>query len=190
MRNAMATGARVYLRPFEKSDAETFARENSNETETFMNRGRLPVSPLSMEHWIDEVHRHQPPEEVRFAVCLKENDRCIGEVGLESIDWTNRVAETGSWLFVPEYRGKGYGTEAKFLLLEYAFDRIQMELLYSIVFEPNTRSAAALAKQGYRPAGRIDYADIKDGEYRALLHFDLTRDDWLKARDAWQAQRA
>ena len=60
----------------------------------------------------------------------------------------------------------------------------------STVWEPNTRSAAALAKQGYRPAGRMRWFEIKDGAYRDMLVFDVTRDEWLAARDAWRASRA
>jgi hypothetical protein len=56
--------------------------------------------------------------------------------------------------------------------------------------EPNTRSAAALAKQGYRRAGRLRWVEVKDGRYVDKLLFDLTRADWLAARDAWRARRA
>ncbi len=60
----------------------------------------------------------------------------------------------------------------------------------STVFEANTRSSAALAKQGYRPAGRLRWHDVKGGIYRDMLVFDLLRDEWLAAREAWRAARA
>jgi RimJ/RimL family protein N-acetyltransferase len=62
-------------------------------------------------------------------------------------------------------------------------------VLVSHVDEPNTRSAAALANQGYRPAGRLRWTDVKNGRYVDSLVFDLTRADWLAARDAWRARR-
>lgn len=189
MRNPIMVGERVYLRPLETSDAEEFARHSAAETETFMLRGRFLDSPLGAEHWITKLHEHQPPEAIELAVCLTADDRLIGSVGIEDIDWVNRTAETGSWLTLPEYRGAGYGTEAKHLLLEYVFDQLQFHVLMSTVWEPNTRSAAALAKQGYRPAGRMRWTDVKGGVYRDMLVFDVTRAEWLAARAAWRAAR-
>jgi RimJ/RimL family protein N-acetyltransferase len=52
------------------------------------------------------------------------------------------------------------------------------------------RSAAALIKQGYQPSGRLEREEIKNGVHRAGLMFDVKRDEWLAAREAWQAKRA
>jgi RimJ/RimL family protein N-acetyltransferase len=153
MRNPIMVGRRVYLRPVEVADAERFSEHAAAETETFMQRGRHVSSPLEAEPWVTRLHASQPPAAISLAVCLIADDLLIGTVDLEDIDWVNRTAETGSWLGPALYRGQGYGTEAKHLLLEYAFDRLQLHVLLSVVWEPNTRSAAALAKQGYRPAG-------------------------------------
>ena len=154
MRNPLMIGERVYLRALEKADAEVFARDSATEREVFMDRWRIPLNPIALETEIEEHQKRQPPDHIELGVCLKESDEFIGSVGLYDIDYVNGTAETGSWLGQAQYRGKGYGTEAKHLLLEYAFDRIQLHVLHSWVWEPNTRSAAALMKQGYQPAGR------------------------------------
>lgn len=190
MKNPVLVSERVYLRPFEVDDAMMLAEASHYETDTFMDRGRNLQSPLAVEHYIKELYASQPTDgEIQFAVCLTENDECIGMIGLEFVDLINGVAETGSWFHDPEYRNKGYGTEAKHLILEYAFDRLHLERIISIVFEPNTRSAAALAKQGYKPAGRLKYTDLKDGRYQDLLTFDLLREDWLACREQWRAEQ-
>jgi RimJ/RimL family protein N-acetyltransferase len=187
MRNPLVVGDRVYLRAVEASDAEHFARTAHAETETFMDRWRFLFSPLSLEHFYKEMYKAKVPENIALAVCLKETDEIIGDVGLYDIDYVNGTAETGSWMHTAAHRGQGYGTEAKFLLLEYAFDRLQLHALRSYVWEPNTRSAAALLKQGYRPAGRLKWEEIRDGVHRDALIFDVLRDEWLAAREAWRA---
>jgi RimJ/RimL family protein N-acetyltransferase len=189
MRNPVMVGERVYLRGLEKDDADAVARHDAAETDTFMWRFRVPTSPLEHAHWIADAYQQQPPKGIWFAVCLREDDRFIGTVTVFDIDWVNRTGETGSGLG-PQFRGQGYGSEAKHLLLEYCFDRIHLHVLKSHVNEPNTRSAAALAKQGYRPAGRQKWDDLKNGRYFDGLLFDVTRPDWLAARDAWRAARA
>ena len=189
MRNPILVGNRVYLRPMEVSDAETFARWDATEDETFMYRGRTPWSPIFAASELKEWYKAQPPENVEFGVCLKADDLLIGGVGCYDLNWVNRTGETGSF-FAPGYRNLGYGPEAKHLLLEYCFDWLQMHVLRSEVAETNTRSAAALGKQGYRPAGRSRWQDVKGGVYIDMLIFSVLRPDWLAAREAWLASQA
>jgi RimJ/RimL family protein N-acetyltransferase len=189
VRNAVVVGERVYLRPLETSDAAAWTSGIASEPDSFHKRGRLPFSPMAIEKWIEEVYKARTPPEISFAVCLKDGDRFIGVVGVDGIDWVNRNGETGSELFDASVRGQGYGTEAKFLLLEYFFDQLHFHVLCSYVFEPNTRSAAALAKQGYRPAGRWKWDDLKNGVYRDVLVFDILREEYLAAKESWLESR-
>ncbi|MFZ0217407.1 MAG: GNAT family protein [Candidatus Dormiibacterota bacterium] len=131
----------------------------------------------------------RPPGSIAFAVCMRGDDRFLGVVGVDGLDWVHRTGETFSFLGPADVRGRGYGTEAKHLLLEYCFDRLDLLVLCSEVAEPNTRSAAALSKQGYRRAGVRKWADVTGGRYIDDLLFDLTRRDWLAAREAWLASR-
>lgn len=182
MRNAIMIGERVYLRPFETADAETLAQISATETDTFMYRGRKPSSPLAYERAIGEAYKADYPPWIAFVVALRADDRCIGQVGVYPIDYIHRTAETFSELGPAAFRNQGYGTEAKHLLLEYCFDRLHLHVLRSSVDEMNTRSAAALLKQGYREAGRLKWQDVKGGRYRDALIFDVLRDEWLAAR--------
>ena len=190
MHSPVMVGDRLYLRAMEAGDAELIAQLDAAETDTFMWRRRIPTSPLEHERFIAELYKQRPPHAVWLAVCLRDGDRFIGHVGVVDIDWLDRTGETASWLGPADLRGQGYGTEAKHLLLEYCFDRLHLHVLMSEVDETNTRSAAALAKQGYRPAGRLRWTDVKDGRYVDEVLFDVTRADWLVARDAWRAGRA
>jgi RimJ/RimL family protein N-acetyltransferase len=190
MRNPIMIGERVYLRPFETADAETLAAIAATETDTFMYRGRKPFSPLAYERDTGEAYKGDYPPWIAFVVALRSDDRCIGMVGADGINYVHRTAETFSELGPAEFRNHGYGTEAKHLLLEYCFDRLHLHALRSSVDEMNTRSAAALLKQGYREAGRLKWQDVKGGRYRDALLFDLLREEWLAARDAWWAKRA
>lgn len=184
MRNPIMVGERVYLAPREASMAGALARWDATETDTNLyGEGRQAVSPIAWRELIESTSKAEPPKHVFFLVYLKEDDRFIGGVDLIYIDWVDRIAETASFMLPGEFRSQGYGTEAKMLLLEYAFDHLQLHVLQSYVFATNARSAAALAKQGYKPAGRYRYDGIYQGVYTDRLIFDVTRPDWLAARD-------
>lgn len=190
MRNPLLAGERVYLRPLEPADAEPLARMDAQESDTFMYRQRFPSSPLEHTQWINEMYKERPPGSIPFAVCVREDDRLLGTVGVMDLDWVNRTGETFSFLGPAEVRGHGYGTEAKLLLLGYLFDRLHLHVLRSEVDGPNSRSAAALLKQGYRRAGSRKWADVKNGRFFDQMLFDVTREDWLQARAGFHARPA
>ena len=83
----------------------------------------------------------------------------------------------------PEHRGGGYGTEAKHLMLELAFDQLGLHMVYSSVSESNPRSAAALRKQGYRLGGYTAWNSFVAGGLCGNWAFDLLADEWRAARD-------
>ncbi len=187
MHNPIVVGDRVYLRSMDRTDAAAFADATAAEMTTFSKTGRLPLSPLAFEAAFDGPMPHGPPSSITFGVARITDDVLLGYVALIDIDWINRTAETASYLLGEEVRGRGYGTEAKMLLLEYAFDRIHLHAIQSWVRATNTRSAAALEKQGYRLAGQRYWKGFQAGDYVDHLIFDLLRDEWVAARDAWRA---
>ena len=177
-KNAVMVGTRVYLRPFEKKDADEIALWSRRETEPFWSSGRVMRSAVGFASWTEGLEKEDPPEWVRFAVCLRENDELIGAVGIDEVDFVHGSAESESEIHRPEYRGGGYGTEAKHLLFDYAFNRLKLHSLQSYVIFPNTRSAAALRKQGYTEVGRLNWDYTSDGRFGSLVCFDLLADDW------------
>jgi RimJ/RimL family protein N-acetyltransferase len=176
--NAVLVGKRVYLRPFEEKDGKALAEYSRKEQETWHDTGRRMYSATGISEWHKKLEKGEHPRWIRFAVCLREDDRLIGAVGLDGIDRLHRFAETESEFYAPELRGQGYGHEAKHLLLEFAFNRLNLHSLQSMVLSFNTRSAAALRKQGYREAGRQHWALSRSGRFIGFILFDILADEW------------
>lgn len=177
-KNAILVGKRVYLRPEEKADAKQVAEWARKETETFFDVGRHLPTEVLHANWITSIQDDSHPDTISFSVCLRENDELIGSVNLFGVDYVNLYAETGSFFHRPDYRGSGYGSEAKHLLLEYAFDILGLHMVESWVYFPNTRSAAALRKQGYKEAGRVTWLYPYEGNFGSMVVFDLLADEW------------
>jgi RimJ/RimL family protein N-acetyltransferase len=141
--NAVIASTRLALRPFEVGDAPAVADTFRREPDTGFGHSRTPISPLLLSNWWGEQGEQDPPGEIEMAVVLRETGQVIGDIGVYYLDWVGRTAETGVWLYRPEHRGGGIGTEAKHLLLRYAFERLGMHLLWSWVLTENPRSAAS-----------------------------------------------
>jgi RimJ/RimL family protein N-acetyltransferase len=189
MKNPILIGERLYLRPEEVEDAKPIARWDAEETDDFIDVGRFPLSPILFAESAKKGSVPDMPRGLALIACLRDNEEPIGIIGLVDFDWINRTAETFSF-FAPgdAYRGHGYGTEAKLLLLEYGFERLGLHAIQSVVWEANERSTAALLKQGYQPAGRLKWDRTRRGVYMDALLFDIKRDEWLAAREAVRAR--
>lgn len=180
MRDPVRVGTRVYLRRLVAEDSAPLAVASHLEEETGQHpSGRMPMSILSFEAWIASIGA----DEQVFAICRIEDDACLGTTSIRHIDREHGTAETGSGLNYAEDRGQGIGTEAKLLLLDHAFETLGLHALSSQVFEGNVRSARALAKQGYRLAGRLSANESgSGGTIGDTLVFDITRGDWERRR--------
>jgi RimJ/RimL family protein N-acetyltransferase len=180
--NALIGSERLALRPFQVEDAATVTTLLRREPDASFGHGRFPSSPIAFGEGYGEIGAHDPPEGFELAVVLRETGELFGEVGLYGIDWLARSAETGSWIYRAEQRGAGYGTEAKHLLLEYAFDRLGLHMLWSWVKSRNPRSQAALRKQGYRDAGRLSWTNFGPDGFEDARMFDLLAAEWRAGR--------
>jgi RimJ/RimL family protein N-acetyltransferase len=181
--NALIGSQRLALRPMQVDDAETIANLFRREPDASFGHSRFPSSAIMLADWFGEMAEKDPAPDIELAVVLRETGELIGETGLYSIDWIARTAESGSWLYRAADRGKGYGTEAKLLLLEYAFERLGLNMIWAWVKERNPRSQAALRKQGYRDAGRFTWSGYGPDGFENARMFDLLATEWRAARD-------
>jgi RimJ/RimL family protein N-acetyltransferase len=181
---AMMVGEQVYLRAVEPGEGKLVAKWAMQDPEVYYPEGRLIFNPHTYDHVHKAMAEKDLPTHVRFAIVLRETGEMIGANGLGSINWVHRNAETETEIYRAEYRGAGYGTEAKHLLLEYAFEWLGLHMIYSYVGETNPRSAAALRKQGYRDAGYIGWDSFAPDGLCGYWTFDLLASEWRAARDA------
>ena len=180
--NAVLTGDRLYLRALEPEDAKLISQWMREDADVSYPEGRFPHGPITMGQMISEIAKSETPDWPRFGIVLRENDELIGANGLEDLDLLHRTAWTETEIWRPAHRSQGYGTEAKHLLLEYAFERLGLHTVFSWVSEYNTRSAAALRKQGYRDAGYFAWADFYKDEFTGGFVFDYLATEWRAAR--------
>ena len=182
--NALIGSERLALRPLQMDDAGTIATLIRAEPDASFGHSRFPYSAVMLADWYAEMAENDPPKDFEFAIVLRESGDLIGETGLYDINWIARTAESGYWLYRAADRGMGYGTEANLLLLEYAFERLGLNMIWAWVKARNPRSQAALRKQGYRDAGRFTWTGYGPDGFENALMFDLLAAEWRAARDA------
>ncbi len=80
--------------------------------------------------------------------------RAIGTTYLADIDHRNRSAEFGIAIGEADARGKGYGTEAARLVLDYAFTALGLHNVMLRVYAYNRAGLRAYEKAGFKEVGR------------------------------------
>ena len=90
----------------------------------------------------------QDPSRVLLAV-MKDNAP-IGEIQLKQIDRERRECTLSIHMQSDAYKGRGYGTCAEQLALQYAFEVLDMAAVNADVIAKNTRSQHVLEKVGFR----------------------------------------
>jgi RimJ/RimL family protein N-acetyltransferase len=157
-------GKKVYLRPLLEEDYLFLLRwTNDPEVRPFLNRS-LPTMEAEEKEWIERLHKNKG-DNVVLMICLTEGDRPIGTMGLHGINQKDGVATTGAMIGEKDYWGKGYGTEAKMILLDHAFNTLNLRKICSSVFAFNGRSLRYLEKSGYVIEGTLKKQLFINGKY-------------------------
>jgi RimJ/RimL family protein N-acetyltransferase len=102
--------------------------------------------------------------------------RAIGTQGIGAADFPRgQVVHTGSWLGAP-FQNKGYGTEQRAAVLEFAFRRLAARAAVSGALIDNIASQRVSKKLGYRLTGVSEYAPR--GVAIPHYEYELGRDEW------------
>jgi RimJ/RimL family protein N-acetyltransferase len=104
----------------------------------------------------------------------------IGIFVLRDIDPYHRSAEVGAGIGDPAYWGGGYGSDAMLLIVQYAFDWLDLRRLWLTTRGDNIRAQRQIEKCGFRREGarRRKMFDTQ-GRYQDSLYYGLMRDKWL-----------
>jgi RimJ/RimL family protein N-acetyltransferase len=169
-------GERINLRLINENDIEQFATWiNDHDVSQFLSN-TLPIDMKKEKDWIDGLYDSNT--KIPFAIETKDSE-LIGNMSLDSIDYINRTAVTGAMIGNKKFWGKGYGSEAKMLLLDYAFNTLNLRKIISEVIGFNDRSVKYSLKCGYVIEGRQKKHYYKNGEYHDKVLLAVFKDDWI-----------
>ena len=140
-------------------------------------RGYDPPYPMTAEHF-QRIHDLTiAGKRVVFTLYERATARLIGHAGLQGIDPRNRSAELNLFVGAPDARGKGYGTEATQLVLDYAFTALGLHSACLWVYAFNLAAIRAYEKAGLCEAGRRrESAWMGDRFWDEILMECLARD--------------
>jgi RimJ/RimL family protein N-acetyltransferase len=175
---------RVLLRPLQLEDVSllwpvaaekdlwkltTAAINNEADLESYVMRAiQERDNGHSIPFFIFDKTRNKPAGSTRFGNLVSEHKRV--EIG-----WT--------WIG-KEFQETGLNKNMKFLMLQYAFEVMQMNRVELKTDELNIQSQSAMLSIGARQEGILRHHMItSDGRFRNSVYFSIISDEWPNVKE-------
>lgn len=122
----MSKGNKVKLGPVKREFIDYYLKwMNDPELTQYLMMYR-PLTREMEEDWLNSLKNRE--DLFIFAILLfnqDENEKLLGNCSID-VDWKNRVGTCGIMIGEKMYQGKGYGTEAMKLLVNYGFNTLNL----------------------------------------------------------------
>jgi len=144
-------------------------------------------STKKIQGWLEKaVEDSFGPERYSFSIRTLEGDKLIGFLGL----WCNLI-HSEVWVGIGigdrAYWGKGYGTDAMKLCVQYAFMELGVQRVSLGLHAYNPRALRAYEKAGFRLEGRTRQDLAREGKRYDSLWMGILRHEWLQMQNGDKA---
>lgn len=173
------------LRPIEREDLP-YLRDLANDPVVRANvvGWDWPLSLSGQQKWFE---KGIDTDTTRRFIVEGENGQPVGLTGLWDINWRSRTAKSAVKIGGrPDIRGQGYGKRSVWSIMDFAFNDVGLNRLYSTILTFNEASLATfIDKSGWKKEGVARQHVYRAGRYWDLVHIGILREDY----DAWLRQR-
>lgn len=168
----------VYLRPMTAADTAKIVTWRNKD---FVRRNFIYQKPFTEEGHMTWFREQVKPGRVaQFIICVEKEDavREVGSVYLRDIDLETRVAEYGVFIGEEEALGRGYGTAAAKLALDYGFRTLHLQKIFLRLLEDNIGAKRSYEKAGFRMLeDRKEYVTLEQG-VRGVFFMEIEYAEW------------
>jgi len=163
-------GENINLRVADKSDVPLVNEWWSNKLYMGEHQDIMTVSEAGLEEVMLQG--------TVFFIIEKKDGTRIGHIN----SWTREKTREIGYALVPSERGKGYGTEAIKMMLDYLFLNTDVEKIQAPTEQDNLPSQKVLIKAGFTKDRRIMKVSYIKGEYRDVYLYSILREEWNSRR--------
>jgi len=179
-------GTNVYLAALERQDCKKLYEDNEYDFNNPVEPVLFGCSVENADDWFEEIQKLlRENVNIRLGIFLNDGT-VIGDVALQGIDENNRSCSLGIGIAKIDNHGKGYGTEALGLILDYGFLNMGMERITANTLEINIPAQRALEKLGFVMEGRSRKDTYFRGKRFDKLNYGLLAHEWRKNENEHQ----
>ena len=139
----------------------------------------VPAYPLTTKQLAEIIAEEQKSKTgFVFAVRRLDDSTLIGYVELDGIIWSQGTGWVSIGIGDPAHQGRGYGSEALRLVIDFAFGELNLRRVQITVFSYNASAIHVYEKLGFRREGVFREFIRRDGQLHDMILFGLLRREW------------
>ncbi len=183
-------GQRIVLRPLLASDATALIAAASDG-----ELWNLPFTVVPSSETVDLYIRTALEGQavgtaMPFVTVIRATNQVVGCTRFWKIDRQNRKLEIGGTWLSATWQGSYVNTEAKLLMLRYAFETLNCVRVQLTTDETNEKSRNAILRLGAKQEGIVRNERIMpDGRKRNSVRFSIIDDEWTDVRRNLEEKR-
>ncbi|MBZ9782029.1 GNAT family N-acetyltransferase [Pseudomonas sp. REP124] len=183
MTDTFLQGQRICLRPLQYTDADALVHAAAD-GELWNLKVTVVPSATTVDAYLKKALDGREAGTVQpFVIVLKDSGEVIGSTRLWKIDPLNRKLEIGSSWISARWQKTFVNTEAKYLLLRYAFQELNCVRVQFTTDETNQASRNAILRLGAQQEGIVRNERIMpDGRKRNSVRFSIIDEEWPQVR--------
>ncbi len=171
---------RVRLVPLKISDYEHLHPFSLNEPEIWKYSLVHAMGEDGLKNYLNlAVTAREAEKEYPFIVFDKRTNNYAGSTRFYDIQLSNKCLQLGFTWYGKHYQGTGLNKHCKFLLLEFAFEKMGMERVEFRADHHNEKSIAAMKSIGCKVEGVLRSNGLRpNGERRDSIVLSILKNEW------------
>lgn len=135
----MLKGEKIQLRALEPSDLEILYQWENNTNIWKVSKTITPYSKHLLTKYLSNAHQDIFTAK-QLRLMIEKEGKVIGTIELFDFEPIHQRAGVGIWIADQEERQKGHAKEALQLIIEYAFQHLQLKQIYCNISSGNKAS--------------------------------------------------
>lgn len=154
-------GKNIFLKSLGKKNAtkEYCSWLNNPAVNKYLETREATIAGI--EKYIKDKNKN--PNCLFLGIFFKENQKHIGTIKLEPVDFKNLKATLGLLIGDQDYWGKGIGKEATALLVDYGFNKLKLKEVNLGVISENKAAIRVYEKVGFK-IEKINKKSVRHGK--------------------------
>lgn len=171
-------GENIILRPLMEDDILGNYQNwlNNPDIVAYNSHGRFPLTVGDLRHYLTKVASSDSV--IVLAIVFRPSGSHIGNISLQNINWVDRSVEIAFLLGEKDFWGKGIMHEAGSLLLNHAFETLNLNRVFCGTSSENVGMQKLAQKLGFELEGRRRECFFKHGRYIDILEYGLLKKEW------------
>lgn len=171
---------RIFLGPISiDDDIQEYQKWINNYGNTYyLGVGKFPMDTKSIKNYTNT--KNESKNDILFGIFLQEDEKHIGNITIDDIDWIHRKAEIAIIIGDKDYQGQGFAKEALEKVISHCFERLNLNKLYVGIVSQNNLSIKLFENCGFSLEGTLKNEFFLENRYYDVFRYGLLNKSYQK----------